>query len=301
MVLGIYESNHFIVLLQHVHHYINEQTKVIPSMPTYEQFMNREVDTNDSKTIQQEWVKNPKLLHNYIVANPDGLNNEDLAILESWKDFIYSDFWIVKNLAKHSLLLYSSPDKRNLVLAVVGLAVPFNYLTSTLPQRVAFFLLPYKGRITFDGIFSIYNISFGSSIRKTIVQNFDEIKLQSGIIESLPIPAQTKPKNAAHYEEALCTYLKSEENHEYYQNEIVAILQKNPELYPVYHREIGKRQVRKTNKHLRDLGLLPGWFALLNGSVIASGSTETEARAAAKCILPQDKWDYPYYHQLKKK
>ncbi|MBP7534458.1 MAG: hypothetical protein KA783_08410 [Chitinophagales bacterium] len=301
MVLSLDEYTHFIALLRHFYHYINKQTKVIPSMPTYDQFTNGEVDVNDSKKIQQEWVNNPTLLHNYVATNPDKLNNEDLAILESWKHFIYSDFWIVKNLAKHSLLLYSSPDKRNLVLAVVGLAIPFSYLTDTLPQRASLLLLPYKGKITFDGIFSTYNISFGGSIRKSIVQNFDEIKLHSGIIESLPITTKAKQDDTAYYEEALCTCLKSEENHEYYQDEIIEILQKNPELYPVYHREVGKRQVRKTNKHLRNLGLLSGWFALLDGSVIASGSTEIEAQAAAKRILPQDKWDYPYYHQLKKK
>jgi len=66
-------------------------------------------------------------------------------------------------------------------------------------------LLPWKGRIISDGLFTIYNISFGSGIRGSIRESYLQAKA-AGIITSLdpdwkatkPTPAK-KPKTPAIY------------------------------------------------------------------------------------------------------
>ena len=50
---------------------------------------------------------------------------------------------------------------------------------------------------------------------------------------------------------------------------------------------------------LRDAGLLRGWFAVLDELVIASGVTKDDARNVIQDIVPEEKWEFVYYFQLK--
>ena len=74
-------------------------------------------------------------------------------------------------------------------------------LPPTLPLLIKAVLLPWKGQIIWDGLFTIYNISFGSGIRGSIRESYRQAKA-AGIITSLdphwkpekPTPAK-KPKD----------------------------------------------------------------------------------------------------------
>ena len=50
-------------------------------------------------------------------------------------------------------------------------------------------LLPFKGRIVYDGLMSSYNISFGPGIRRNLNEDFKEAKARHGIVTSLPMSA----------------------------------------------------------------------------------------------------------------
>src|SRR5262249_15259178 len=62
-----------------------------------------------------------------------------------------------------------------------------------LPRMIKTTLLPFKGRITYDGLMSGYNISFGPGIRRSLNDGYNEAKARQGIITQLPPPADLAP------------------------------------------------------------------------------------------------------------
>ena len=74
-----------------------------------------------------------------------------------------------------------------------------------------------------------------------------------------------------------------------------------PELANVYHREIGKSNARNISKRLSEIGVAPGWFAIFENVVIASGKSEKEVRAQLADLLPEEKRDGVHMFRYGKK
>jgi len=71
---------------------------------------------------------------------------------------------------------------------VVALTEPFEDLIgSYLPRMVETVLLPFQGRIVYDGLLSGYNISFGGGIKRSLNDSYRQAKSRQGIVTSLPV------------------------------------------------------------------------------------------------------------------
>ncbi len=57
---------------------------------------------------------------------------------------------------------------------------------------------------------------------------------------------------------------------------------------------------KKQVKFLRKIGVNKGWFAILEGLIIASGATKEELEKVLKGILPDEKQDIVFVFQMKK-
>jgi hypothetical protein len=159
-------------------------------------------------------------------------------------------------------------------------------------------LLPFNDKIIYDSILIPYRIRFGRVIRQSINDSFQRAKLRFGIITSLPISNKKIEQSDA---ERLKFYLKNAQNREIYSDEILELINKNEELLILYHQEMGKIFSRTIEKDLRKIGLINGWFAVLEGILIASGRTQEEVEQILKEILLPEKTKFVYIFQLKRK
>ncbi len=157
-------------------------------------------------------------------------------------------------------------------------------------------LLPFKGKIIYDGIMLYSPVFFGRNVREGFNTTYQQAKSQYGVITSLPF---TAPDTRQSNEELLRFYLKSERNREEFWNEIGALLHANPALLPLYHQENGKRNVRGYKRRFREIGLTPAWFAILDELLIASGKTRDAVEDAVTWLVPAEKRDYVYVFQWK--
>ena len=57
-------------------------------------------------------------------------------------------------------------------------------------------LLPFKGRIVYDGLLTSYNVSFGPGVRRDLNEDFKTAKDRHGIVTSLPMTATPTPAKA---------------------------------------------------------------------------------------------------------
>ena len=149
-------------------------------------------------------LDNIQIIKDYIEENPDGFRERELRCMSDWYLFKQGDFFIFRNLKKYTVFLPTNDS--SIAYGVLGLTDEImDIFPPTLPLFINAVLLPWKGQIIWDGLFSIYNISFGGGIKRNIKGVYLQAKA-SGIITSLDpdwkpekaTPAK-KPKTPAIY------------------------------------------------------------------------------------------------------
>lgn len=125
--------------------------------------------------------------------NPAHLSADELAIVQSWKRFVTGDFYIVRFLKKATIFVDTSDPPR--VYAVLGLVDSLEdvFYGRKPPIWVQTVLLPFKGRIVYDGLLNVYNIYFGSGIRGNLKEIYMAAKQNRRITETLE-PERQPPK-----------------------------------------------------------------------------------------------------------
>lgn len=253
-------------------------------------------DLNKVAKLHEKLYSHPEIIDSFISENPFGFNQEELNIIQSWKNFVNDEFIIVTHLKEYTIFLGS--DKELKAYGVLGLYDKLEDIFPYLPIMIETILLPFKGKIIYDGVFSSYNINFGGGIKKSIHADYQKAKSIFGIITSLEQPITKKEESE---EELLKFYLKSKDNRREYNDEINKILRKNPLLLKLYYQELGKSNTREVRKRLSELGVINGWFAVFNDTVIASGNNEAEVKNQINKIVPEHKRDYIYLFRYVKK
>jgi hypothetical protein len=129
----------------------------------------------------------PELLEDFLGENPDGLSPDELAIVASWRHRVAGNFFIVRYLKKYTVFLGTKPER---LYGVLGLADPIETIFAgrRLPIYVKGILLPFQGRITYDGLLSTYSILFGGGMRSSMKETYNRLKRQEGIVERLVGP-----------------------------------------------------------------------------------------------------------------
>ncbi|MDE1820723.1 MAG: hypothetical protein KGI98_07725 [Euryarchaeota archaeon] len=128
----------------------------------------------------------PELLERFVGSHRDGLSEADRALVLSWKHRVKGKFIIVRHKKDHSVFLGGDEENRG-VYAVHPLLSPFEEVVGPyLPRAVEGVLLPFEGRIAYDGLLSTFNFSFGPGIRRTFLEDYEKALSRDGLITSLP-------------------------------------------------------------------------------------------------------------------
>jgi hypothetical protein len=221
--------------------------------------------------------------------------DEELRIIESWQYNIKGRFLLVTYLKNYAVFF---DQESNFPYGVLALTDEFEtILGSQLPLVVETVLLPFKGQIIYDGLLIPYGITFGSGARRNINDSYQQAKTEHGIITSLPFSVKREEPNA---EEMLKFYLKNQRNREMYQDDIWRLTHNNPKMLTAYHQIMGKNHARHYGKEFRKMGLKQGWFAILQGLIVASGVTKDEAAKTAKNLVPPEKIEWIYFLHFNK-
>jgi hypothetical protein len=132
------------------------------------------------------------LIDAFVEENPFHFDEADLEIVRSWKHLVGGTFYAFRQLK--SYMVFLSTTEPIVAYGVVALTDPFEELLGAdLPRMIRTTLLPFKGRIIYDGLMSGYNVSFGPGIRRSLNEGYKEAKAHRGIITMLPPPAVPSP------------------------------------------------------------------------------------------------------------
>lgn len=275
--------------------YVNQKFEVIPGLkvPSFKKESVEKVFKLHEKVYQD-----PSLIDSFVAKNPFNFNSPELEIICSWKKAVKNKFLVMKHTDQGTLFFEQSDNPK--VYSVFGL---YDNLEKIIPQyclpiMIETILLPFNGKIIYNGLFIPYNIQFGRSIRDSFEMSFRESKSKYGIVITLEELVVEKV-NAD--EELMRTYARNRDSCFKYEREIKQLLKKNPSLWKVYYQSLGKAEVRKFSRRFSELGVNAAYFAILADIVVASGKTEKELHQMIEKVLPPEKYEFVYIFNYKRK
>jgi len=275
--------------------YVNKKFEIIEDVDSSGDF--KKFSIEEINKLRDRLYKHPELINSFVAENPLSFSENELKIINSWKEFVKGKFLIFRYLKNYTVFLDTNESPK--AYGVLALNSTFEEMVGPyLPVMVEAVLLPFNDKIIYDSIFSPYHMTFGGGIRRSFNDAYQEAKSRFGIITSLPFSIEKVEQSDA---DKLRFYLRSKRNREMYWEEIEELISKNTNLLTLYHQEMGKIYARTYGKRLREIGLTNAWFAILEGITIASGVTKDEVERILQCILPTEKRKFVYIFRLKNK
>ena len=264
-------------------HYVNQHTQAVEGVSTYSQFGH--LPFLDKVAIRDSLNDHPELIDPFVEENPARFSVQELAIVVGWKTMVVGNFFVVRYLKKHAIFL--EEGELSIAYGVNALGDGFEDTIGTdLPRYIRTVLLPFKGRIVYDGIITATNVHFGPGYRQSISDVYQEARFRFGVVTSLPFSPESEGRSDA---DRLRYYLKSERNRDRYWDEIVDMIEEDPDLLALYHQELGKIRARGFRKQLREMRIGEAWFAVLEELVIGSGPTRAALLESVEQIVPADR------------
>jgi hypothetical protein len=176
--------------------YVNARLGLLPGIKSAAQYA--AVGTDDKLKVREALWQHSDLLEAFVGNNPAGLSPEELRIVQGWQQRVMGDFYVLRFLKRYAVFL--SADKAGRLFGVLGLYDRLEDVLGhhPLPIMVEAVLLPFKGRIIYDGLLSPYAITFGPGIRGDLNEIYQRARQQDSIVESLEPDAPTRPPARAH-------------------------------------------------------------------------------------------------------
>ena len=116
------------------------------------------------------------LIDEYLNAD-SAISDDERNILLGWKKRVTGDFILLKHLARYSVFMDFKGDDPNLY-GVVGLTSELSELfpQAVMPIMVNATLLPFKGRIIYDSLFTAKNVRFGGGYKSNFNETYKKMR-----------------------------------------------------------------------------------------------------------------------------
>lgn len=191
MKLSGRDAELFFQLMWALQFYVNQNLK-IHDIKSIEDYADSVAD--QKAEVRDALYENIELIDSFVQENPQKFSAENLAIISGWKKFIRGSFLIERLLKKYAVFIQE--DK---VYGVLGFSRSFDEFgyDGNLPLYVDTVLLPFKGKIVYDGLLKFRNIRFGGGIKRRLKETYMRAKQNDRIIDSLEESVEKSPDKPA--------------------------------------------------------------------------------------------------------
>jgi hypothetical protein len=179
MKLSKQDADLFFKLMWSLQNFVNQRLGIISEATTIDEY--QKLPSSKKLIVREALYEKIELIDAYLEENHQRLSGEEFSIIESWKNFQRGDYFIERLLKNHAIFI-----RENEVYAVQALYESFDDVLPfiSLPYYAHAVLLPFKGRIIYDGLLQGYAISFGGGIRQTLKETYMTAKQSGRIIAS---------------------------------------------------------------------------------------------------------------------
>lgn len=187
----------FFDLMWGLQYFVNRKNKIHTHIKSLEEYI--DCSTEVKMDVRTAFYSNITIIDSYVEENPQKLSTDKLEIVSAWKNFVQGDFYIERYLKRCAMFI-----ENDTVYGVLGLhqSVEDIIPRSRLPMYVKTVLLPFKGKIIYDGLFQVHNIFFGGGIKGNLKESYMKAKQNNRIIESFDTATENSPKKEANKQES---------------------------------------------------------------------------------------------------
>jgi hypothetical protein len=183
MLLSTEEANLFLKLQSCLMKYANDQLKVLPPWPIADLF--QALSAGDRRKLVVALLEQPGIIKDFVTANPDGLSLEERAIVAQWSHAVPGKFIVFRTTKKHTIFL--TKEAPPIAYGVVALTRTLeDVMQQKLPGLVETVLLPFRGRIIYDGLLGRQNVKFAPGAKSKLNTAYRGARQRHGLITALP-------------------------------------------------------------------------------------------------------------------
>jgi hypothetical protein len=194
MKLSTEDARLYFKLMWGLQFYVNRQRQVLPEADSLAAYVH--LPSTEKVKVRDVLWENPELIDSYVAANPDDLSPAELDIVRRWKRFVAGTFQIFRYLKKHTIFI--GEDSKVYGVFALQDSLEEMFYGRPLPIMVQAVLLPFRGKVIYDGLLSSYNIRFGGGIRSSLNEEYMAAKQNGRIITTfepeLAPPARREEK-----------------------------------------------------------------------------------------------------------
>lgn len=162
--------------------YVNAQRQVVPDLLTEPE--ETPMSAEQAHQIRNVLWESDGLREAFTAENPAGLPAADLAIVTSWRHRVMGQFFIFRYLKQYTVFLTEGEPPQ--AYGVLGLASPIQEVVlRPVPALVKAVLLPFEGKIIYDGLLAPYSVFFGSGIRRGLNEAYRTVQERGGVLTTL--------------------------------------------------------------------------------------------------------------------
>ncbi len=185
MKLTTQEVELFYKLMWSLQHFANQRLDIVPGITTIAEY--GALLSDEKLRVRNALYEHPEIIDEYVKENPDGRGEDELEIVRSWKKFQSGDYIIERALKKYAIFIGGHK-----VYGVVGLHDEIGDIVPYVPFYCRAVLLPFKGKIIYDGVLEGYEMSFGAGIKYDLKETYMAAKQLGKIIVSFDVAEQQK-------------------------------------------------------------------------------------------------------------
>src|SRR5436190_22198097 len=145
--------------------FVNQRLKVLPDdVASPDEFSSLSPEVR--LKVRDAFLGHTDLIQSFADENPARLTTDELDIVRSWRHLVHGKFYVFRQLQKYMVFL--STDKQPVAYGVLALTQPLEEIVGPdLPVLADTVLLPYEGRIVYEGLLNTYRVHFGAGIRRS--------------------------------------------------------------------------------------------------------------------------------------
>jgi hypothetical protein len=185
MILSDTECREFFRILMKLLNFVNKKLKLYPQVG--EIIKPTDLPMEKTAALREKLWENPGFIDDYIEKYAGFISSEEIVTVKSWKNNISGRFMILKQLKKFAVFIHLEDDGQ--VYGVLGLESSMEEIAARIGRRfplmVKAVLLPYSGRIVYDGFIAPYNILFGRGVRSGYNEIYGHAKSERKLITFL--------------------------------------------------------------------------------------------------------------------
>jgi len=178
MVLTEEEYNRYLNVHLRILYYCYRKKNRTGEVLTIEKFINKPIAIKFEA--RNYYIEHPGLIHSFIKENKQ-LSAFDKDILLGFKLKISGKFIILKQLKKYAIFINITSEK---FYAVLALSDPFQNMLDHFPVLIETTILPYNGKIIYDG-FLTREIYIGKNIKDNLQHQYKVAKANNAIIKTI--------------------------------------------------------------------------------------------------------------------